>query len=147
MGELRSFLLFTLKKLSSRYPGTTLGTWPMVKHCKTDTTNKSLHSSLHSPTHQRLLSFPSQPKGEGGPVVPSGCQLPWGTGGRRMLCVQVGKGSELPCQLIQLQMHPRMLRSPHNWRMCLSAALNPSQTALGAPEMPAQPGTGRVFGI
>lgn len=72
----------------------------MVKHCKTNVTNKRFHSSFCSPMHQLLLSFPSQQKWEDGPVIPSCSELQWGTGGCRMLLVRVGKGSNPSCQLI-----------------------------------------------
>lgn len=51
------FFFLTLKKLSSRYPGTTLGTWPMVKHCKTNK-QKAPQLPLLPNTSAALLPLP-----------------------------------------------------------------------------------------
>lgn len=123
------FFFLTLKKLSSRYPGTTLGTWPMVKHCKTNK-QKAPQLPLLPNTSAALLPLPFPvPLNCGGALGAAGCsECGWERG-------TSPPASSSGCKFIATSCTTST--TGEYTRPCPNAAPNPGQTALGAPETPA----------
>lgn len=74
------FSFSTLEKLSSRYPGPTLGTWPMVQHCKTNTTNKTKQEAPQLALLPDAPAAPPLPQPARGALGADGCSLMGGKG-------------------------------------------------------------------